>query len=179
MDGNKKNGGGGRGRRGNKSYREQSRGIPPIPGFTLLNGTANLKGRGGEAFQDDSPCLNPRTVTNHPDDLYRLLPPDPSARPTLWGPVEQMKWNSCKSRRSRPVHRRFCIGAVMRPTYITRVKPRTSSLFQPRAAATPQTRPPTASFHRLTRLDSISSVFPDVCKCLCCMKLGKSNNWSF
>lgn len=84
-----------RGGKGNKSYREQSRGIPPIPGFTLLNGTANLKGRGGgEAFQDDSPCLNPRTVTNHPDDLYRLLPPDPSARPTLWGPcrANEMKF---------------------------------------------------------------------------------------
>lgn len=151
MDGNKKNGGGGEEINLIASNLAES---PPIPGFTLLNGTANLKGRGGEAFQDDSPCLNPRTVTNHPDDLYRLLPPDPSARPTLWGPVEQMKWNSCKSRRSRPVHRRFCIGAVMRPTYITRVKPRTSSLFQPRAAATPQTRPPTASFHRLTRFQT-------------------------
>lgn len=169
------------GGKGNKSYREQSRGIPPIPGFTLLNGTANLKGRGGGGRRFKT---IPRVWTLAPLQTIPMiftassLPIHPLAR-LYGGPVEQMKWNSCKSRRSRPVHRRFCIGAVMRPTYITRVKPRTSSLFQPRAAATPQTRPPTASFHRLTRLDSISSVFPDVCKCLCCMKLGKSNNWSF
>lgn len=83
-----------RGGKGNKSYREQSRGIPPIPGFTLLNGTANLKGRGGEG-------VSRRFPVSEPSHRYKpsrwSLPPPPSRSirsPDFMGPcrANEMKF---------------------------------------------------------------------------------------
>lgn len=109
-----------RGGKGNKSYREQSRGIPPIPGFTLLNGTANLKGRGGgRRFK-----TIPRVWTLAPLQTIPMiftassLPIHPLAR--LYGALSS-KWNEIHANRGAAdrstgafVSGRWCVQPISR-----------------------------------------------------------------
>lgn len=109
-----------RGGKGNKSYREQSRGIPPIPGFTLLNGTANLKGRGGGGrFK-----TIPRVWTLAPLQTIPMiftassLPIHPLAR--LYGALSS-KWNEIHANRGAAdrstgafVSGRWCVQPISR-----------------------------------------------------------------
>lgn len=110
-----------RGGKGNKSYREQSRGIPPIPGFTLLNGTANLKGRGGGGRRFKT---IPRVWTLAPLQTIPMiftassLPIHPLAR--LYGALSS-KWNEIHANRGAAdrstgafVSGRWCVQPISR-----------------------------------------------------------------
>lgn len=109
------------GGKGNKSYREQSRGIPPIPGFTLLNGTANLKGRGGGGRRFKT---IPRVWTLAPLQTIPMiftassLPIHPLAR--LYGALSS-KWNEIHANRGAAdrstgafVSGRWCVQPISR-----------------------------------------------------------------
>lgn len=117
MDGNKKNGGGGEEINLIASNLAES---PPIPGFTLLNGTANLKGREGGG-------VSRRFPVSEPSHRYKpsrwSLPPPPSRSirsPDFMGALSS-KWNEIHANRGAAdrstgafVSGRWCVQPISR-----------------------------------------------------------------